>query len=296
MGSSQAIASNWVKVGNVRTHYLQAGDGDPVILIHGAGPGASAGSGWRDTIPALAKHFRVYAIDTIGFGYTDKPTDIVYSDQTSVDHLAGFIDALCLEEVSLCGNSRGAYIAAKYLLDHPGRVRRALMISSGSIANAMGLERTAAQTGGMKALSDFDGTPEAMRRFMEIIVHDHSKITDELIAQRVAMAAMPGHADAQRSQRAYRGSLKSNPDERQQFDIRHRLPMSRVPMTMVWGAQDSFAPPEFAVHLAAMLPNVDFVMFENSGHQAQNDETERFNQLAIDFFSGVAGRVGAAAQ
>ena len=280
----------------MRTHYLQAGDGAPVVLIHGAGPGASAQSGWRDTIPALAEHFRVYALDTLGFGHTDKPAGIVYSDQASVDHLAGFIDALCLDEVCLCGNSRGAYIAAKYLLDHPGRVRAALMISSGSIANAMGLERTAAQTAGMKTLNEFDGSPEAMRRFMEFIVHDHSKITEQLIEQRVAMAAMPGHAEAQRSQRAYRGALKSDPGERQRFDIRHRLPMTKVPMTMVWGAKDNFAPPEFAVHLAAMLPNVEFVMFENSGHQAQNDETERFNRLAIDFFAAAAESIGAAAQ
>ena len=170
------------------------------------------------------------------------------------------------------------------------------MISSGSIVNAMGLERTAAQTAGMKTLNEFDGSPEAMRRFMEFIVHDHSKITEQLIEQRVAMATMPGHAEAQRPQRAYRGALTSDPGARQRFDIRHRLPMTKVPMTMVWGAKDNFAPPEFAVHLAAMLPNVEFVMFENSGYQAQNDGTERFNRLATDFFAAAAESIGAAAQ
>ena len=170
------IESNWVKVGNINTHYLQAGSGEPLILVHGAGPGASGWSGWRQTIPELSKHFRVYAIDTLGFGLTEKPTDIRYTDQASVDHLAGFMDALCLEEVRLCGNSRGAYIAAKCMLDHPGRVKALLMISSGSIANAMGLERRPDQEGGMKALHAFDGTPEGMRRFLQVIVNDHSKI------------------------------------------------------------------------------------------------------------------------
>ncbi len=278
------IESNWVKVGNINTHYLQAGSGEPLILVHGAGPGASGWSGWRQTIPELSKHFRVYAIDTLGFGLTEKPTDIRYTDQASVDHLAGFMDALCLEEVRLCGNSRGAYIAAKCMLDHPGRVKALLMISSGSIANAMGLERRPDQEGGMKALHAFDGTPEGMRRFLQVIVNDHSKITDELIAERVSMAALPGHDFAQKSQREFRTKLKSDPNERQRFDIRHRLPMATVPMIMVWGAKDTFAPPEFSDRLQEMLPNVEFVVLEHSGHQAQNDEHERFNEIAIEFF------------
>jgi pimeloyl-ACP methyl ester carboxylesterase len=282
----QGVISSFVNVGGIKTHYIEAGDGEPVVLVHGAGPGASGWSGWRQAIPVLGQHFRVYAIDTLGFGLTDKPSDIVYSDQACVNHLAGFIDALCLDQVLLCGNSRGAYMGAKYMLDHPHRVRRLLMISSGSIANAMGVERTSSQMGGMDALEAYDGTPAGMRRFMEVIVADHSKITDELIRQRVAYAALPGHDYVRKSQREYRRSLKTNPNERQLFDIRHRLPAVNIPMHMVWGAKDNFAPPEFADRLRAMLPNVTFEMFENSGHQAQNDECDRFNETAIRFFKG----------
>lgn len=280
----QSVLSSFVNVGGVRTHYVEAGHGDPVVLVHGAGPGASGWSGWRQAIPVLAKHFHVYALDTLGFGYTDKPLNIVYSDQASVNHLAGFIDALCLDKIFLCGNSRGAYMGAKYMLDHPQRVRRLLMISSGSIANAMGIERSSSQMGGMQALESYDGTPESMRRFMETIVADHSKITPELIAQRVAQAALPGHDYARKSQNEYRRKLKSDPNERQLFDMRHRLPAITIPMYMVWGAKDNFAPPEFASKLKDMLPNAVFEMFENSGHQAQNDECDRFNETAIRFF------------
>lgn len=124
------VLSNFVSVNGIGTHFVEAGAGEPIILVHGAGPGAFGWGGWRQTIPALAAHFHVYAIDTLGFGFTDKPTDIVYSDQASVDHLAGFIDALCLDKVSLIGNSRGAYMCAKYACDHPDRVKRVLMISS----------------------------------------------------------------------------------------------------------------------------------------------------------------------
>ena len=281
----EGVVSSFVNVNGIRTHYVEAGAGDPVVLVHGAGPGASGWSGWRDNIPALARHFRVYAIDTLGFGYTDKPQNIVYSDQASVNHLAGFLDVLCIDKVFLCGNSRGAYIAAKYMLDYPHRVRRLLMVSSGSIANAMGIERSSSQMGGMTALENYDGTPEGMRRWMEVIVSDHSRITPELIAQRVAQAALPGHDYARKSQNQYRRSLKDNPNERQLFEMRHRLPLITIPMHMVWGAKDKFAPPEFSTKLRDLLPNVTFEMFENSGHQAQNDEWQRFNDTAIRFFS-----------
>jgi 2-hydroxy-6-oxonona-2,4-dienedioate hydrolase len=277
------IVSNFIDLDGIKTHFVEAGVGDPVVLVHGAGPGASGWSGWREAIPALAQHFHVYAIDTLGFGLTDKPTNIVYRDQASVQHLAAFIDALCLDDVNLIGNSRGAYIAAKYLLDYPGRVRSAVLVSSGSIASAMGIERTAKQSGGRGILDAYDGTPEAMKRWMEVIVHDHSKITDELIQRRVAMAALPGHDYCRKSQNDYRKSLKNDPNERQLFDIRHRLPEVTLPIHMVWGAKDSFAPAEFAERLKPMLPNMTFEMFEESGHQAQNDESDRFNETAINF-------------
>jgi pimeloyl-ACP methyl ester carboxylesterase len=284
------VLSNHVTVNGIRTHFVEAGRGEPLLLVHGAGPGAFGWAGWRQTIPALAPHFHCYALDTLGFGYTDKPTDIVYSDQASVDHLAGFIDALCLDKVNLCGNSRGAYMVAKYALDRPDRVKRMLMISSGSIASAMGIERQERQRDGQRQIQGYDGTPEAMRRFMERIIYDHSKITDELIEARVELAALPGHDYVQKSQRKYRDSLADNPNERQRFDIRHRLPMLTIPMHMVWGAKDSFAPPEFADKLRALLPNVGFTMLPNSGHQAQNDESERFNEIALAFFRGELDR------
>ena len=277
------VLSSFVNVRGIKTHYVEAGSGEPIVFVHGAGPGAYGWAGWRQTIPELAKHFRVYAIDTLGFGLTDKPTESC-SDQDSVDHLLGFLDALCLDTVNLCGNSRGAYMCAKLAVDHPKRVKKLLMVSSGSIAAAMGLDRSPAQMAGMNKLQAYDGTPEAMRGFMEFIVNDHSKITSELVADRVAMAALPGFDRVQKLQEAYRTTLKTDPNERQIFELKSRLPQLTIPMHMVWGAKDNFAPPEFADKLREMLPNVTFEMLENSGHQAQNDESDRFNDITRAFF------------
>jgi pimeloyl-ACP methyl ester carboxylesterase len=280
------VISSYVNVNGIRTHYVEAGTGEPLVCVHGAGPGANGWSGWRQTLPELAKHFHVIALDTLGFGYTESPETIPYTDQASVDHLKGFVDALCLDTLYLCGNSRGAYMAAKLTVDYPERVKKLLMVSSGSIALAMGIKRSESQEGGRNKLNAYDGTPASMRTFMEAIVHDHSKITDELIAERVAMAARPGHMFAQKAQKKFRDVLEGDPNQMQRFDLTHRLPKLTIPIHMVWGAKDTFAPAEFADKLRAMLPNVSFEMLANSGHQAQNDESDRFNEIAYGFFSG----------
>ena len=286
MQLAPGVISSYVNVNGIRTHYVEAGVGEPLVLVHGAGPGANGWSGWRQTVPELAKYYHVMALDTLGFGYSESPETLDYTDQASVDHLKGFIDALCLDKVYLCGNSRGAYMAAKLAVDYPERVKKLLMVSSGSIALAMGVRRTESQEGGRNKLNSYDGTPASMRTFMEAIVHDHSKITDDLIAERVAMAARPGHMFAQKSQKKFRDRLESDPNEMQRFELTHRLPKLTIPMHMVWGGRDTFAPAEFADKLRVMLPNIVFEMLPNSGHQAQNDESDKFNEIALNFLSG----------
>src|SRR5690348_17248177 len=83
-----------VDVAGIATNYHEAGDGPPVLLIHGSGPGVSAWANWRSTIPALAHRHRVIAPDILGFGYTERPDGLVYDVQTWLAHLVGLLDAL----------------------------------------------------------------------------------------------------------------------------------------------------------------------------------------------------------
>ena len=80
--------------GDIATNYHDVGQGAPVMLIHGSGPGVTAWANWRLTIPVLAERYRVVAPDMVGFGYTDRPKDIHYSLDTWVRHAIDFMDAL----------------------------------------------------------------------------------------------------------------------------------------------------------------------------------------------------------
>jgi pimeloyl-ACP methyl ester carboxylesterase len=269
----------------VKTRYVHAGEGEPVILVHGGGPGAGGDSGWPNTIPALAKNFHVYALDLIGFGYTDKPL-IDYSFQTFVNHLAGFIDALNLRDVRICGNSQGAYVAIKYVLDHPERVKRAALISTGTLAGAVGIREGGR---GVVPLPRFDGTKESLRKFLEVIVNDRARLTDELIDSRFAAASLPGHREMMDSIGEYRKLMASDSSSRQVYDVRARLPMLKIPWCMIWGGDDRSAPLDpLGVGLHELVPEVPFHVVEGSGHQVQNDKPAECNKLLLDFFTADA--------
>jgi pimeloyl-ACP methyl ester carboxylesterase len=276
--------SSFVRVNGLKTHYVEAGDGEPLVLVHGGGPGASGEHGFRQNIPAFARHFRVLALDLIGYGFTDKPP-ITYWEQPMAEHLAGFIETLCLEKIRLLGNSMGAYVTAKYALDHPDNVVKLLFVSSATIATAMGIPRT--ETEGMKAMVAMrdEVTAEKMRRFLETLCHDRAGITDELVDSRVRLAQLPGAQESQRSHGAVRARLRTDPNLRQIFDLTHRLPKVTIPMCLVWGKEDRFAPVDQAYALQKLLPNLaELHVLDRSGHQCQNDEVDRFNEVALKFF------------
>lgn len=294
MSVYSSFQSNWCVVPSVRslyetaygvkTHYVTAGEGEPIVLVHGGGPGASGSTGWTNTIPALAKHFRVYALDLIGNGDTDKPL-MEYSLQTLVEHVAGFIDALNLKTVRILGNSQGAYVAIKYVLDNPGRVKSAALISTGNVATACGIESAAQTVARSGKLESFDGTRESLRSFMELIVNDKSKLSDELIELRFRNASKPGHKEMLDSLKRYRRLSADNSSFGQARRLRERLLALTIPYCILWGEHDRTAPLDpLGYGMKELLPHVPFHIIEGSGHQVQNDRADECNKILIDHF------------
>jgi len=282
-----SVRSRWVLANGVRTHYVQCGDAGPaVVLCHGAGPGGSGNAGFRMMIPALAEHFQVYAPDQLSFGQTDARPHAwpVKGYQSLVDHVADFIDALCLDEVLLAGNSQGAYVAVKYALDHPERVKKLFLIGSGTISSAMGTPMPPSP--GTGALATFDGSAQGMRRFLETVVLDKSTITDALIAERLANVNRPGVAEARKAFATARAQMEKDPNLFQRFDLRGRLPQMTIPTRFIWGKLDTYAPPELGKKLEALLPNIPFTYIDNAGHQCQTDQPALVNRMVAEFFLG----------
>ena len=264
----------------VKTHYVAAGSGDPVILIHGGGPGAAGSTSWELLMQALAPHFRVYAIDLMGFGESDKPI-VDYSLQTFVEHVAGFIDALALKNVRIMGNSQGAFVAIKYTVDNPARVRSAAMISTGNVATACGLksgDQTKKRTA--KFTKYFDGSKESIRAFMHLIVNDPTQITDELIEIRHKVASQPGHMHMMNSLTDWRELCAQDSTFLQQRLLRQQLTNLNIPTAIIWGEDDQTAPLNpLGLAMRELLPQMDFHIVPNAGHQVMNDQPEATNRI-----------------
>ncbi|NMH97348.1 alpha/beta fold hydrolase [Pseudonocardia acidicola] len=272
----------------IRTRYVEAGEGEPVVLVHGGGPGASGASGWARILPLLARHFHVLAIDLIGSGHTDKPL-VDYSFQTLVDHVAGFVDALGLTQVRLVGNSQGAYVAMRYALDHPARVNQVGTIATATLATAVGLR----DDGRAVPLPAFDGTRASLVAFMQAIVNDRAKLTDELIDARFRSASLPGHREMLDSLWNYRKLVTEDPDQQQVFEVRERLTKLTVPWCVIWGADDRTAPVEtLGAGLRELYPRVPFHVVEGAGHQAQTDQPQAVYELLMNFFVRTAASAG----
>jgi pimeloyl-ACP methyl ester carboxylesterase len=281
-------------VNGVKTHYSESGDDGPVLIaMHGGGHGSSGAAGMGALMSLLGDRLRVIALDSIGgFGETDARAPSPYGLQSRVDHLAAFADTLCLDRFSLIGNSQGAWCIAKYAIMHPDRVERLIMLGTGSIGNAMGLSRPPSE--GMKLMDGYDGTREGMRKLLEGLVYDKSKITDALLDRRQAAAARPGAAESFKAAWEANRRLQRDPLFRPIFEMRHSLPAvtKGVPSIMIWGENDIFAAPDMGRELEGLLPDVKFHWIERAGHQVQTDRPDVVAEIVRGFMAGPASLEG----
>ena len=120
----------WIDVDGVKTHYVEAGQGAPFVLIHGGGASSSGEVNYYDVIGPLGKKFHVIAPDIVGFGYTAPRGAQDYSGKAQGDHLVRFIEALDVGPVYLNGNSHGGYLVQYAALERPDLVRRLVITNS----------------------------------------------------------------------------------------------------------------------------------------------------------------------
>lgn len=279
------LRSRWVRSNGVRTHYVESGgDGPVIVALHGGGHGSSGLSGMGLLMQELAGDIRMVAPDSVGgYGLTDVTAPTPQGLINRVDHARDFVDALCLDRFTILGNSQGAWAASQYALENPDRVDRIILVSSLTIAQAMGLDQ--APTAAMKALMAYDGTRQAMHDLLAALVIDPAKITDELIDRRQASATRAGAMEAMDRFLKATGALKTNPVLAMKMDMRQTLPRltKAIPTICFWGEQDTFALPETGRKLEPLLPDVTFHWIAGAGHQVQTDKPEIVAKIIRSF-------------
>ncbi|MFT5133935.1 MAG: 2-hydroxymuconate-semialdehyde hydrolase, partial [Gammaproteobacteria bacterium] len=129
MNTSPEIGKS-INAGGINTNYHDQGEGAPVVLFHGSGPGVSAFANWRLVMPHLAKNFLTIAPDIVGFGFTERPDNIKYEMDTWIKHAIDFLDAMEIEKAHVIGNSFGGSLSLALAIHAPERISRLVLMGS----------------------------------------------------------------------------------------------------------------------------------------------------------------------
>lgn len=257
----------------LKTNYLEAGQGDPVILIHGSGPGVTAYANWRLTIPVLAQKYRVLAPDIAGFGYTERKDDQSYNLDFWVRHLVEWMDAVGVQKARFIGNSFGGALTLALAARHPERVEQFVLMGAAGVDFVM--------TPNLEAVWAYQPSLENMREIVKSFAYDTSFITEDLIRSRYEASMRPGYHEsyarifAEPRQRVVQTLVTPEADVRR---ITQRA-------LVVHGRDDTIVPLSNSYKLHSLIQKSDLHVFGECGHWTQIEKKDQFAKLVLDFFA-----------
>ena len=276
-----APQDRYVTVGRVNTRYWAEGDGDsPVILIHGIGGYVEY---WLPSLGALARQHRVYALDMLGHGRTDKPQSASYEIADLARFVRDFMEALEIERAHVVGFSWGGAIATRLALMYPSAVKRLVLVASAGLGKEICMELRLCT---LPVLGEVLTRPSRWlsARNRKMCTYDRGFVTDESVGFHFEMAALPG------AQGSFLRTLRACVGPAGQSKSMYGPNLEGIgsidtPVLVVWGRQDALIPVEHTEVAAAASSNVRVEVFEQCGHMPMIEHTEAFNELLLDFLA-----------
>jgi 2-hydroxymuconate-semialdehyde hydrolase len=261
------------------TGYLEAGRGDPVILLHGGEFGVSAEIGWEYTVPALAARYRVLAPDMLGFGQSAKVVDFNDGRGMRIRHIARFCAELNIDSAHFVGNSMGAI---NLLVDATSDSPTLPMRSLTAICGGGEIQRNEH----MQALYEYDATLPAMRRIVEALFHDPSyPADDDYVQRRYESSIAPGAWEALAAARFRRPGAQPPPAP----SSKRAYERISVPTLIVEGGCDKLLPLGWAKEIADQIPRGRSAVVEAAGHCPQIEQPAKVNALLLEFLAAATG-------
>jgi 4,5:9,10-diseco-3-hydroxy-5,9,17-trioxoandrosta-1(10),2-diene-4-oate hydrolase len=263
------LKGKFVDVAGTRTRYYDLGEGEPTILIHGGGPGASGASNYRKNIESLSAKRRVIVIDLPGFGETEGKLKDGPVFPAMGDFVRDFMDVIGVGKASFVGNSMGGATSLMVALRAPERVNKLVLMGTGgsqAIFSPMPTE-------GLRRMAMFYGgegpTIEKLKGVIDLLVFDASSITEQLLAERLKAAKRPDIIDIFKRPPAdlWRENLAS---------LSHQT-------LLIWGREDRVVPLDSSFLLLKTIPNARLHVFPKCGHWAQWEKAEEFNAMVAEF-------------
>jgi pimeloyl-ACP methyl ester carboxylesterase len=257
----RGIESRYVRLGPYRIHYFVGGKGEPLVLVHGLG---SSALDFVFLIPSLAKGHRIFALDLLGYGASDRP-DVDYSVTLQTGLLRKFLDGQGLARVDLAGLSMGGWIALHFASQSPDRVRRLVLLDSA----------------GMKFTPSFDLrllSPHTMAdmQAMEKLLTPHPERAPEFIMRDFLRQLRAEDWVIQRT-------VANMVTGRELMD--GKLANVTMPVLIVWGKQDVLTPPSVGEAMRREMPQSVLVVLDGCGHIAPIECHDRVLQEMQHFLA-----------
>ncbi len=274
VAAAPSFREDVVSVLGHRMVYITGGAGEPVLFLHGLG---HASGTWTEVLPQLARHFRVFAVDMLGCGRSDKPR-VEYNLWALATYTRYFMDAVGIERAHLVGHSLGGGIAMHLAWQYPERVNRLALVSTGGLGRDLRLGLRVASLPGMSlALAGFTSPVWlwALERFSA------GRAITPTWRENVQMWVRLGQVD---SRRAFLCILRSVCTIRgQKVSALDRLAMLKHPVLLIWGERDRTIPVAHARHAASLMCHCQLEVLPGCKHYPPLEQPEMVAALLERF-------------
>ena len=288
--ASSGLRDGFAEIGDVRLHYVEAGEGPLIVLLHGF---PEFWYGWRQQIaPLAAAGFRVVAPDMRGYNTSSRPEDVAaYDTSVLAADIQGLIHERGAETAMLVGHDWGGTAAWVTAMNHPEVVDRLAILNA---AHPRKLSEGLHHPGQLRRswyffFFDLPGLPETVVHannwhfFRHFLSDARPAFTPEETARYVEAWSQPGAATGMINY--YRSSVRTPPKKAEAA-----LRPIKAPTLVIWGERDRYLSPDLAEPHKDDVPNLAGVeRLPDASHWVHHDASERVTQLLTEFF-GPAGR------
>ncbi len=261
----------------IKINYYDAGQGPPVLLLHGFGGCAYT---WRFLIPPLAAAHRVLTLELKGFGLSDKPRDGHYAVADQAQMVAEFIRRQDLRNLVIMGHSLGGGVALMTYLglqkDDPGRINKLVLIDSAGYPQKLPSFISLARIPGADILGALVPPRFAADLVLKKCYYHKDRITEEQIDTYAYYGSLPGAREA--FIQTAKQILPKDIDR-----LTEQYKGIKVPVLVIWGVEDKVVPLRVGLKFKRDIPNAELVPLSECGHIPPEEEPDATRQAIMKF-------------
>jgi pimeloyl-ACP methyl ester carboxylesterase len=262
-----------LNVGDIRTHFLEAGSGPALVLLHGGEYGASAEITWRSNINELAKQFHVIAPDMLGWGGTEKIYNFSDPAGHRIRHIKRLLEILGIGRAFFVGNSAGGgtILRASVLDPVPFHIEKMVTICGNA---------SVFKTVSQEDLENYTPSLDNMRKIVRLLFHDAKWHTPAAIQERYQASIIPGAWEALSAARL-RSPAHQARSTTEEFV--KKLSKLKTPLLLMSCEHDPLNLRDWDKNFQNIVPGSRVHRFMHSAHEPQIEETDEFNRVLTEF-------------